>query len=339
MGRPRKRRGNNLTEKKDRATEHISSPPILEPRPYIDGILPTDSYFEGTGLLSGPGKSALTLDYGSRGRVEATGENHRVLWHDGLKNLNMPMDFGAKGPSIPQPCLPEEPLVPCNIVQGGNAQLDAPPPPCSCLATMYLALSSLQELPPEVGLALAAIRAALNTAQAVLRCAQCGRCEATPNKSLIEAFQNTMLLGTLLPVIVNCYQRLLEMVEYEANMAKAGGYLMGCKIFRDSSIRSELYADAQYLENALMEPDDWRAAVHRLLRADVYGYEMVTPGLRGIISEMELRQRSRHTKMDALGHSSFSNVFQQRRCLGERDAPCLRILNVTKVAMESLAIG
>lgn len=339
MGRPRKRRGNNQTERKNSSTDHNSCLPILEPRSYVDVILPIDPYLEGTGLPSETGQSAPTLNYGSRGGVEAAGENYRALWHDGLGNLNVPIDFGSQGPSIPQPGVPEEPLVPYNIVQGDNTQLDAAPPPCSCLATMYLALSSLQELPSEVGPALAAIRAASNTAQAVLRCAQCGRCEASQGKPLIEAFQNTMLLGTLLPVIVNCYQRLLEMVDYEANMAKAGGYQMGCKIFRDSSIRSGLYANAQYLENALMEPDDWRVAVHRLLRADVYGHEMVTPGLKGIISEMELRQRSRHTKMGALSHSSFSNIFQQRRCLGERDAPCLRILNVTKVAMESLAIA
>jgi hypothetical protein len=88
-----------------------------------------------------------------------------------------------------------------------------------------------------------------------------------------------------------------------------------------------------------MEPDDWRAAVHRLLRADVYGNEMAASGLKGIISEMEQRQRSGRLKMDQLSHSSFSNDFLQRRCIGERDAPCLRILNVAKVAMESLAIA
>ena len=40
-----------------------------------------------------------------------------------------------------------------------------------------------------------------------------------------------------------------------------------------------------------MEPDDWRIAVHRILRTDIYGYEMMPSGLKGIIAEMERRQQ------------------------------------------------
>jgi len=88
-----------------------------------------------------------------------------------------------------------------------------------------------------------------------------------------------------------------------------------------------------------MDPDDWRAAVHHVLRDDVYGYEMATPSLKGIISEMEQRHGGGHTKMHALGQFGLFNIFRERQCFGERNAPCLQILSITKVAMESLAIA
>jgi hypothetical protein len=150
-----------------------------------------------------------------------------------------------------------------------------------------------------------------------------------------------MLLNTLLPVIVNSYRRLLEMVDSEASIAKAAGYQMNCKMTQDGSncARSELFGETENVENIFMAPDNWRAGMHRLLRADVYGHDMVNLGLKGILAEMEQRQRNGHLKMDKGNHFDLVNIFQERQCLGEENAPCLRMLSITKVAMESLAIS
>jgi hypothetical protein len=150
-----------------------------------------------------------------------------------------------------------------------------------------------------------------------------------------------MLLATLLPTIVNCYKTLLEMIDHEASMAKVAGYQMSLDILQDNTIYSPsgLCGEAESIEHVLMEPDDWRSAVHRILRDDVYGHQMAAPGLQSIISEMEARQRRGHTKMDTMSNPSFPSAFQQTHCLGERNAPCLQILNVAKVALESLAIA
>jgi hypothetical protein len=237
MGRPRKRRGNNQTKPQGNAVRHDAGPPNLDPLPYIDGNSLIDPYIGGVGSIFEIGPSAAMPNYGSHGKVDATVMNDRAPWHDnGLGDLNVPMDFGTGCFSFSQPCVPEEPAVPFDIVQEDQTKLHATPPPCSCLATMYLALSSLQEFPSEVSIALRAVQAAANTAQAALRCAQCGRCEAAPGKSFIEAFQNTMLLGTLLPIIVNCYQRLLEMIDYEANLAKAAGCQMLFNVSHDNDL-------------------------------------------------------------------------------------------------------
>jgi hypothetical protein len=305
----------------------------------INEDFPIDPYIEDASLLFEAGQwSTASNDGGNRALGRTTG-NDLDLWNPGAGDLHSPLAFGAEVYLQP-PGMPGSIRL-HNDIEGNSAPLPATATSCSCLATMYLAMSSLQELPVEVGAALIAVRATASTAQAVLRCEKCGHGSATSGTPAIAAFQNTMLLGTLLPIIVNSYKRLLEIVDHEVSMAKTAGYKMIPILSPDISVSglSELCGESTRPENALMEPDDWRDSVHHIIRDDVYGQEMVTPGLRGIISEMEQRQRRRHTKMDVLGNPDMLNVFHQRQCLGERNAPCLQMLNITKASMASLAIA
>ncbi|KIN00749.1 hypothetical protein OIDMADRAFT_55316 [Oidiodendron maius Zn] len=268
--------------------------------------------------------------------VDSIAGDNPTLWNFGTGDLNIPMGLRQ---SSTQPGLLEQSTVPHNLLPD-NSHVHGTGLPCSCLATMYLAMSSLQDLPPEVGAALVIVRAAVNTAQIILRCEQCGRPMGTPVRPPLEAFQNTMLLGTLLPTIVNSYKRLLEMVDYEFCMAKSAGYQITLSISQDNSIYclGGLSGENTSLEKSLVEPDEWRTAIRCILRDDIYGHEFVNTSLKGLISEMEQRQRKCHTKMDVLGHSRLSNGFQQKQCLNEKNAPCLQILNITKVAMGSLGL-
>jgi hypothetical protein len=345
MGRPRKRRCNNetKTKTKESAMDLNACPSDLEPLPFLNDNFPIDPYLEHSSLLFESGQSTTTQNSGEHEERDTMHKNNLAPWTFDVGAFNMPMNFGAGGRSFPQPDIPDDPIpiIPYNIANQDNTQLQATAPPCSCLATIYLALSSLQEFPSDVEAALGAIRSALNTAQAVLRCGQCCRCGGTPRKPSTEALQNTMLLNTLLPVIVNSYRRLLEMVDSEANIAKAAGYQMNCKIIQDSSNRdrSDLFGETESVENVFMAPDDWRAGMHRLLRADVYGHDMVNLGLKSILAEMEQRQRNGHLRMEKLSHFGLMNISQERQCLGEDNAPCLLMLNITKIALESLAIS
>jgi len=338
MGRPRKRRCDRTTL--NSSAELLSSAAQDDQHlPHINENFPIDPYIEDASLLFEAGQwSTASIDRGNSALGRTT-ENELGLWNLGAGDLHSPLAFGAEVYLQP-PGMPRSIRL-HNDIEGNSAPLPATATSCSCLATMYLAMSSLQELPAEVGGALIAVRAAASTAQAVLRCEKCGHGSATSGKPALEAFQNTMLLGTLLPIIVNSYKRLLEIVDHEASMAKTAGYKMIPILSPDISVSglSELCGGSTRPENALMEPDDWRDSVHRIIRDDVYGQEMMTPGLRGIISEMEQRQRRGHTKMDVLGSPDMLNAFHQRQCLGERNAPCLQILNVTKASMASLAIA
>ena len=95
---------------------------------------------------------------------------------------------------------------------------------------MYLAMSPLQQLSTEVGAALVAVRVATNTARTILRCEQRSRSSTGPVRPPFDAFQNTMLLGTLLSIIANSYKRLLEIVDHELIMAQTAGYKMSLDI-------------------------------------------------------------------------------------------------------------
>ncbi len=347
MGRPRKRQANG--EMKRGNLDFQSIVPEFDSLPYFDDNFQVDPFTD-IGSLQFPQNHT---DYPTISSEQApasglcTLDDGRLVFHFGVDELNVPIDFGvddisadSTGPIVPTVQVPVKHIL--GVFAGDHPAPSVAGPPCSCLATIYLAMSSLQELPIEVEAALATVRAAASTAQSSIRCPKCGHCPATLTAPPIEAFQNTMLLGTILPLIANGYKRLLVMVDEEAAKAKALGIK---KVFRMSayggfSSPETLCEAAQHLDEAVMEPDDWRAAVRALLRVDVYGMDGAIPGLRGIISEMEQRQRVRHKEMHLLQENrSSSDEIEQRECLGEKDMLCLRILDTAKVSIDTLVIA
>ena len=346
MGRPRKRQANG--EMKEGNLEFQSIISDFDPLPYFDDSFKVDPFIN-TSDFQFPNNP---IDYPamSSEQAPATGlctlDDGRTVFHFGVDELNVPIDFGVDDatPGSTEPIIPTgpEPVKHTSgAFAGDHPAPSAPGPPCSCLATMYLAMSSLEEFPNEVETALATVRAAANTAQSSIRCPKCGHCAATLTPS-IEAFQNTMLLGTILPIIANGYKRLLVMVDEETEKAKALGIK---KVFRIAAYGGipgpeRSCGAAKHLNDAVMEPDEWRTAVRGLLRADVYGMDGVTSGLRGIISEMEQRQRLRHKEMHKLQENGFSpHEIGQKECLGEKDMLCLRILDTAKISIDTLVIA
>lgn len=88
---------------------------------------------------------------------------------------------------------------------------------------MYLALASLQQLPSDSVSALRAVRGAAHVAANCIWCPQCGSVAVDNPNPPIESFQNTMLLGTILPIIANGYQKLLIIIDNETSAAEAVG--------------------------------------------------------------------------------------------------------------------
>lgn len=142
--------------------------------------------------------------------------------------------FGSGNYGAGPPITFEDPLVPTvdatpqlsnesNTSSSDYGSSSADTVPCSCLASMYLALSSLQQLPADVAEALKTVRSACKTASYTIWCPQCGSVVLEQPSPSMDSFQNTMLLGTLLPLIANAYRKLLDAIDDETNAAEAAG--------------------------------------------------------------------------------------------------------------------
>lgn len=232
---------------------------------------------------------------------------------------------------------------------------------CSCLSSMYLSLSALQQFPSEIDEALKVVRGASFVAAKAIWCPACGAIGLTSPTPPIEAFQNTMLIGTILPIIANGYGRLLKMVDEATAEAIAKGQT---KIFRyleygglcehqkplDKAV--DCIGKALPMADREMQPAEWRTTVRALLRADIYGHDQPGfkyKGLKEIISEMEQRQNARHNMLDAqvaagvrrLEHDHFPDLkaVEVKECFGERTRACMEILKIAKMAVDSIVIA
>lgn len=230
--------------------------------------------------------------------------------------------------------------------------------PCSCLASIYLSLAALQQFPPDIGNALKTVRQAASIALQAIFCPQCGSFMLIDSTPPIESFQNTMLLGTLLPIIAHGYQRLLEMVDSEANAATAANQT---KMFSLDDHRGLCgrHLEPEYaglgsdslLNDVEMSPAQWRASVRALLRADIYGLEMPgckQRGLKDIAHDMEYRQIVRHQLLDAardagtldlrlLGHGFHSKTGDG--CNNSQGPGCITMIKMAIHAIDQILIA
>ncbi|KAJ4003379.1 hypothetical protein NW752_011831 [Fusarium irregulare] len=234
---------------------------------------------------------------------------------------------------------------------------------CSCLATLFFALESLGNLPNEVIPAMKVARNASKVAHDVIKCTICLDCmlDEPLKPPPIQAFQNLMLLGTLVPSACNAYARILEMVDEETARAKKEGRtfwfafkdiggLWGC--VGETSDSCTVY---QTYNNKTMPPDLWRLTIRGLLRLDVYGlnekdheipgaasYRQL--GLKDVVDTLEERSRQRHALLDsrtAAGHNHdhIAGVIYPSKPVAPSERNCTRVLETARIALENLVIA
>jgi hypothetical protein len=201
MGRPRKRQFIESTE----PVGTLDVDPLdLGPVPYIVGdfdaynnTATAEPYF--ISGLSQPPELSDPLTQG----VDPKIETERNMWHFGGGDLfgGPPINFGDPGFGNQDNSAPPIESAP-QLSTGSNPSVsdsaNSPPQitagPCSCLASMYLSLSSLQQFPSDIVSALKTVRGAAATAAASIWCPRCGAVGLEDPNPPIEAFQNTMLL-------------------------------------------------------------------------------------------------------------------------------------------------
>jgi len=276
---------------------------------------------------------------------------------DGLDTMN----FGATAPSV-------EDIPALSNPSTDRASSLSPPASnqCSCLASMYLALASLQQLPTNITSALSITRKATLAASEVIWCPTCGSILTRTISPPIESFQNLMLLGTLLPIIANSYARLLEMIDNDTDAAVKSGAMKTFDFkayggvtqpIHESVLSRVACSRTQHLigQGVLLKPEQWRTLVRALLRWDIYGQGepgFKHRGLKDLVHELESRQRDRHSMIEAemnagtfapQGH--FHTAISQPMCNdaehpgGPRQHNCLEILKIARMAIDSLVIA
>lgn len=159
--------------------------------------------------------------------------------------------------------------------------LTAPNRVCGCLARLYLALDSLQHLPSEVGPAMSVARNAAHTAHDTVLCPSCSPPHLDLNtKPPLQAFQNLMILGALLPTIAHTYRRIVAMVDEEAARAAAAKTRLPLSLTAYGGVWGHMArwdnvcAQTSSMDNSMVEPPLWRLVVRAMLKMDVYGIHL-----------------------------------------------------------------
>jgi hypothetical protein len=379
MGRPRKRQFIESAAEDTLASQE-ADPLILGSVPFVGGEFDpyNDGIFAEPYFTSGQSNLALPAETTMPGRGSA--EDGRIVWRFGDQDImgggpiNFgDIDFGSVNNTTP-------PLDPApQLATGSNTSVasetsprESGGPPCSCLASMYLSLASMQEFPSDIAKALKTVRGACATAASSIWCRQCGTVMLETPSPPIEAFQNVMLLGTILPTIANGYQRLLQMVDDETNTADSMGQMKTFNFLDYGGLCGQQTTVAKTLGSACaqreglfkeveMPPQQWRTTVRALLRVDIYGHEQPGfrhKGLKDLVAEMETRQRTRHDMLDARlaafgGDSVAVGTFGTlktslssgpgghgyMKCGGQQTHGCLQILQMARVAIDNLIIA
>lgn len=274
--------------------------------------------------------------------VRTTTHTERVNWVFGDQDLMTPINFG---PSHDQS--PHEKVLETGLFQLPTPESESNSPiskSCSCLASLYLALAAVQELSPDIAVALRTFRGASVTALSVLRCPVCGLVDPTQVGPPMKAFQSMMLLGTLLPVIADGYRQLLDVIERDTAAAQAAGKKQDFTLEAYGGMGMMMCGEAarccssDIFRSRDLEPLEWRVAVRALLRADVYGIDAENTGLKGLIVELEERQEERHRHLDAKVKAGVIDGQKDMICPAQKDRLCKSVTAQAKRAIDALVV-
>ena len=230
---------------------------------------------------------------------------------------------------------------------------------CGCLSSLYLALDALSNLPPDVVVAIRSARSASKACYDVMDCPMCacpGHDDATVLPPM-QAFQNMMLLGALIPSACNAYARIIEMIDEEADRARTDGRTLFFS-FRDVGARWGDIVDRNdprwqimACNNREMDPSTWRATLRAILRLDVEGVtgpggqKPLSMSLRNVVRLLDERSRHRHEKLDELADKgllpkqSYVMMPTGMKSVPLEERNCHRVVEAARNALNSLAIG
>ena len=351
MGRPRKRRHEEVGDTEDRdgmsrgsEGQNVGAPNVglpdfdhetvsgNEPRLGVDGF-----HFSGTSFdesyMSPFGvrneSDALNTDPFQFDFPEGSASNLQqgfTSW-DFSQDLGQPFTTFANVPLQlhTPPNIPDELI--SNDFLAGNVVVG-----CSCLSNLYSMLAKFQSLPePSFPYSMGALRSAAALGHDVVACHDCSQAHNT-------AIQNSMLLGTLLQLLIMEYAKLLKHIDEKSKQAEKIAFRFG-----DSSSlfdhRHTGRPDCPMAINVELSGDEWRTLARKAIAQEVVGNSQSSRGLVGLIQEMRDRQASWRERFSTSQCRGLHSADQQHSSEAS-DHLCVQGLHIDslKRALEALGL-
>ncbi len=335
MGRPRKRRRGEDEEHVpssgipvvvgDNGTSTLRQPPCLED---LLAFTPSEN--------SGLDKSTLAWDPSqlNPGMMfdlsdwDLAGEPGQYLDENGEVPLHLPMPTDTLQISLPHLTTPGDEST---VTQIASSETSPPNGPgCACLANLYLTLSSFQSLPPpSFPLTSGNLKNATNTAREVLRCPHCP-------KAFSSAFQNISLLGTLLPLIIMEYAKLLHHIDERSASGESITFRMGDQNPALKHLHTGTF-DCPLGFNIELSAVEWHMTARKVIRQQVLGVRAEEESLNSLIDELEQRQHAWHNTPYPHDVASYTPVCATDEEKGERG--CLRVIKTLRRSIMALKLS
>lgn len=164
-------------------------------------------------------------------------------------------------------------------------------PKCSCMPNLYTSLSSFQTLPaPSFPLTLSLLRNAISLARSVLHCREC-------IKTHVSAFQNIMLLCTLLSLVVHEFARLVTNIKHRGSKEGKIPLRIGEVKSAETMHLHTGRPDCPMGYNILLDGAEWSKMAREAVRDAVHGSE--GESLEKLLGELIQRQNEWHTCPEA----------------------------------------
>ena len=202
---------------------------------------------------------------------------------------------------------------------------------CTCLSTMYLALTELQALDsfafPAV---IPVIRKAMHSAWCIIRCEKC----PVDNFS---AIQNVQSLSALLAAIGERFHRILQNIDQENERLEANGEKKPFRVGDNSIENAHLHTgtfDCPMGFDIELEPREWNRLSKKALRTEGWGGGGNPVPLNSLLDQFEARQNR--------WHADESNIEERRKVFGDYnhckpgDAHCVRMIRMTRAVVENM---
>ena len=339
MGRPRKRR-----RAEDEVNADASEDPLavwgddsLRPTSLEDILAAASSPNNGLEGFDKGALSALSWNPSQQDPTSIfdfsdwnlTGRTGDFFNENGQLPLHPPMPVNSSQLNVPSLAAPAGTAT--MMTQTATSEASTPNGPgCACLANLYLTLSSFQSLPPpSFPLTSGNLNIATKTARDVLRCPVCPT-------TFYSAFQNISLLGTLLPLIVMEYAKLLHCIDDKSAKGESITFRMGDQNPAHRHLHTGT-PDCPLGFNIELSAPEWRMTARKAIRQQVHGVKPGDESFSSLLDELEKRQHAWHETEYPHRGAGYAPVCTHDDDTAERG--CLRVVRSLRKSIVALNLS